>query len=113
MNKLFLIASILSAIGTIGHAFFGEYYILRLIQNNNLPDTPIGDRYLIKKYLRGTWHFFTIDLLLTAIALSLMSFSYFVEHHIILARFISLHFIGYFGVFLILAINRLNVRTLP
>ena len=113
MNVQFFIAGILASMLTIGHGFISEYFIIRRLQTTHLPHTPFGkDSEITKKALRISVHIVSIDFFLSAVTLFVLTFTDLVENPEILARFISLHFVGYALVFLIAGIS-LGLGVLP
>jgi hypothetical protein len=70
-DRSLLAAALLALIGAAAHTFVGERVIFRRLPVESLPPLGGGGPRATSRYLRVVWHFFTAELLTTAVTLSL------------------------------------------
>jgi hypothetical protein len=102
VNWQFLVAAILTIAGGSLHFYTFEVWIWPKLKPEDFPSFPFGDNYAVMTFYRIVWHFFTVEFIITAASLLIMTFSLAVKDPAFLARFISLFWIGNVVVSLIL-----------
>jgi hypothetical protein len=99
MNIPILIASILTLLAFIIHAFIGDRE-LKIIE----PEDEKDDKYLKRekwKMARSGWHWISFDLLFATIGLGLINFTNNLANEKLLLQILAVYFLGYGIVWLI------------
>ena len=102
MNWQFLVAAILTIAGGSLHFYTFEVWIWPKLKPEAFPSFPFGDNVAVMTFYRIVWHFFTVEFIITAASLLIMTFSFAIKDPAFLARFLSLFWIGNIVVSLIL-----------
>ena len=67
MQGAFLAGGIVAVGGLCLHVYTMEHWIYPKLQESGFPSTPFGDSLQMKKSFRMLWHFFTVNIVGTAI----------------------------------------------
>ena len=97
MNPFFLAGGLLSIILSVAHAFWGERYIAPELKTSNMSEVPKVGFYI-------SYHQITLTLLISGLALVIISIFNSITGIDNLALFISIIIIGNFLVFIIISI---------
>ncbi len=92
IHGAFLAGGIVATGGLALHCYTMEHWIYPKLNVEGFPTTPFGDSLQMKKSFRMLWHFFTINILGTAIMDYLFYFTTWFsdDQRIVLARAIAL-----------------------
>ena len=108
MNTFLLTSGVLTAVGTVWHGVGGEMVIMRRIDERALQPSGFGDRNVTMRLLRGAWHAFTANLLVTTVALFALARAPHSDATEVLARAIA----AMFGAYLVAYVAIMGTRPM-
>jgi hypothetical protein len=110
MKIAFLFGGIVAIGGLSLHVYTMEHWIYPKLQESGFPSTPFGDSLQMKKSFRMLWHFFTINIVGTAILDFIFYFTDWFSNPTPIARVIALEWFG--QIFVCFCISHFSPRQL-
>jgi hypothetical protein len=110
MQGAFLAGGIVATVGLSLHVYTMEHWIYPKLQVSGFPSTPFGDSLQMKKAFRLLWHFFTINIVSTAILDFIFYFTHWFNNPVPVARVLAIEWFA--QVFVCFCIGNFSPRQL-